>query len=67
MSNRRTLLEEARAALRDVACNNQWRPVQDHRNATDPLEKDALRELLLQSGMAALGTMLSQNEQGGRT
>ena len=61
------LLEEARAALRDVACNNQWRPVQDHRNATDPLEKDALRELLLQSGMAALGTMLSQNEQGGRT
>ena len=61
------LLEEARAALQDVACNNQWRPVQDHRNATDPLEKDALRELLLQSGMAALGTMLSQNEQGGRT
>ena len=61
------LLEEARAALSDVAYSNLWSPVQDHRNATDPLERDALRELLLQSGMAALGTMLSQNEQGGRT
>ena len=61
------LLEEARAALGDVAYSNVWSPVQDHRNATDPLEKDALCELLLQSGMAALGTMLSQNEEGGRT
>ena len=58
------LLEKARAALSDEADNGRWRPVQNHRNAADPLAAAALREILFRSGMAALGLMLSRTEQG---
>jgi len=59
----RTLLEKARAELGAVAREDLWSPVQDHRNATDPLSDDALRDLLVRSGKAALNAMLSDNAQ----
>ena len=59
----RALLEKARAELSAVAREDLWSPVQDHRNATDPLSDDALRDLLVRSGRAALNAMLSNNAQ----
>ena len=55
----RALLEEARAALSETAGEDVWLPVQDHRNAPDPLSDGALRDLLLRSGKAALNAMLA--------
>jgi DNA repair protein SbcD/Mre11 len=59
----RALLEKARAELGNSAREDLWSPVQDHRNATDPLSDDALRDLLFRSGKAALNAMLSGNVQ----
>lgn len=58
------LLEQARAVLADVARDQRWSPVNEHRNATDPLSDEALREVLYQSGMMALSAMLSRNNPG---
>ena len=58
----RELIEEARAALREVARDECWSPVNEHRNATDPLSDEALREVLIRSGMRALTAMFSQDE-----
>lgn len=55
----KALLEEARAALSETAGEDVWLPVQDHRNAPDPLSDHALRDLLLRSGKAALSAMLT--------
>ena len=60
----RTLLEQARSELSDVAGGDRWTPVDDHRNAMDPLTDDALRDLLFRSGKAALNAMLSQHGRG---
>ena len=60
----RELIEEARAALLEVARDERWSPVNEHRNATDPRSDKALREVLIQSGMRALTAMFSQNESG---
>jgi len=59
----RALLDNARVELDDVAWDNLWSPVQDHRNATDPLSDDALRDILFRSGKAALNAMLSRSAQ----
>ena len=56
----RELIDEARAALKPVAGDARWSVVGEHRNATDPLSDEALRDLLLQAGMTALHAMLSQ-------
>lgn len=61
------LLEQARAALADVALDQRWSPVNEHRNATDPLSDEALREVLYRSGMMALNAMLSRNDPGDPT
>ena len=58
------LLEQARVALADIARDERWSPVREHRNASDPLSDEALREVLLRSGMTALNAMLSRNEGG---
>ena len=58
------LLEQARAALVDIARDERWSPVDEHRNASDPLSDEALREVLLRSGMTALNAMLSRDEAG---
>jgi len=55
----RTLLDQARAALSETAREDVWLPVEDHRNATDPLSDDALRDLLFRSGKAALHAILA--------
>lgn len=59
----KALLEKARAELGNVVREDLWSPVQDHRNATDPLSDDALRDLLSRSGKAVLNAMLSGNAQ----
>ena len=58
------LIEQARAALADIARDERWSPVDEHRNAPDPLSDDALREVLMRSGMTALNAMLSPNKAG---
>ena len=55
----RTLLDKARAALSETAREDVWLPVEDHRNATDPLSDEALRDLLFRSGKAALHAILA--------
>ena len=59
----RTLLEDARAALSETAGEDVWLPVQNHRNALDPLSDHALRDVLLRSGKAALSAMLTGCEE----
>ena len=58
------LIAQARAALSDITRDERWSPVDEHRNASDPLSDEALREVLLRSGMTALNAMLSRNEAG---
>ena len=58
------LIRQSRAALVDVAQDERWSPVNEHRNATDPLSDEALREVLIRSGMRALTAMFSQTESG---
>ena len=60
----RGLLDEARAALIHVARDERWSVIDEHRSATDPLTDEALRDVLLRSGMTTLTAMLSQNEPG---
>ena len=60
----RDLLKQARAALVDVARDERWYAVNEHRNATDPLSDEALRDVLFRSGMMALNAMVSRNEPG---
>ena len=55
----RELLEEARAALAPVANDGIWALVSDHRSHVDPLSDDALRDVLVRSGIEALTAMLS--------
>jgi len=57
------LLEEARAELSNIARDVQWSPLRDQRSAIDPLSDDALREMLLQAGKAALHAMVSDNAE----
>ena len=60
----RNLLEQARAALGDIARDERWSPIDEHRSATDPLSDEALRDVLIRSGMTALNAMLPHNEPG---
>ncbi len=55
----REFLDRARKHLDEVAQQDVWNPVHEHRNASDPLSDDALRDVLLRSGMAALDAMLA--------
>ena len=41
----RDLLEQARVALADIARDDRWSPVSEHRSATDPLSDEAVREI----------------------
>lgn len=58
-----TLLEAARAELSSIARDDQWSPLHDRRSATDPLSDEALREMLLQAGKAALQAMVADNTE----
>ena len=53
----RELLALAREQLEAIAGQAVWSPVAEHRNASDPLSDDALRDILLRSGKAALSAM----------
>ena len=59
----RALLDKAHAELGNVAREDLWSPVEDHRNAMDPLSDDALRDILFRSGKAALNAMFARNGQ----
>ena len=63
----RELLGRARERLSEIARQDIWNPIQEHRNATDPLSDGALRDILLRSGKAALTAMLSGREAGDRS
>ena len=60
----RDLLEQARTALSGIASDERWSVVKEHRNATDPLSDEALRKVLIRSGIMALNAMFSQSEPG---
>jgi hypothetical protein len=49
--------------LSSIARDDQWSPLCDQRSATDPLSDEALREMLLQAGKAALQSMVSGNTE----
>lgn len=55
----RALLDRARERLGGIARENIFNPVKEHRNATDTLSEDVLREVLLRSGKAALSAMIA--------
>ena len=56
------LLDRARERLGEVAHEHFWSPIREYRNATDPLSDDALRNILLRSGRAALSAMLTDRQ-----
>ena len=58
----RKFLGRAREHLGEIARKDIWSPVQEHRNATDALSDEGLREYLSRSGKAALSAMLSGRE-----
>ena len=60
----RALLDRARERLGAIVGEDVWNPVGEHRNATDPLSDDRLRDIVLRSGKAALSTMLAGREAG---
>ena len=60
----RALLDQARTDLAEVARDHAWQPVQDHRNAADPLSDDAVRDVLFRAGKAALNAMLFGHDRG---
>ena len=55
----RALLDRARERLDGIAREEIFNPVNEHRNATHPLPEDALRDVLLRSGKAALSAMIA--------
>ena len=57
------VLGQARRRLGQLAGEDIWTPVDEHRNAADALSDDALRDLLLRSGRAALGAMLADRQR----
>ena len=61
------LLDRARSSLKEIAEDNRYSVVNDHRNAEDPLSDSVVRELLVRSGTAALSAMISQREQSNST
>ena len=63
----RELLGRARERLSEIARQDIWNPVREHRNAADPLSEDSLRDLLLRSGKAALSAMLSGRDSSSRS
>lgn len=66
---KQVLLEEAREKLRSIADESCWSPLDDLRDAEDPLSDELLCAVLQQSGTHALNALLSQHrapeERGG--
>jgi len=62
----RELLAQARKRFGQIARQDVWNSIQEHRNATDPVSDDALRDVLMRSGKTALAEMLaSRNTEAG--
>ena len=57
------LLERARSSLKEIAEDDRYSVVNDHRNAEDPLSDSVVRDFLIRSGMAALSAMITQRVQ----
>ena len=58
----REFLDHARQRLDEIARQDIWNPIQEHRNATDPVSDDVLRDVLMRSGKAALTEMLAHRK-----
>ena len=61
----RSLIGKARERLAESAGEHFWGPVDEHRSANNPLSDEALRDVLMRAGKAALSTMLAGREAGG--
>ena len=61
------LLDRARERLGEIAHQEFWNPVGEHRNASNPLSDEALRDTLLRSGKAALTGMLANRQSHDRS
>ncbi len=61
------LLETYRAGLFDIVRDDRWSPLNEQRDAPDPLDDTHLRELLLRAARAALYAMLEQQNGGIRS
>ena len=62
----RELLGRAHGWLGEITEQAVWSPLREQHNAPDPLSDEALRDVLLRSGKAALSNMLSGMEAGDR-
>ncbi len=58
----RALLDAARVELRKTAAATNWLPLDETRDAVDPLSDDALRALLKRASTTALNALLAQRE-----
>jgi DNA repair exonuclease SbcCD nuclease subunit len=54
------LIDSARQSMLGIADKTYWRPLNEHRDATDPLSDDAIRELLVTSANEALAKLRAQ-------
>jgi exonuclease SbcD len=57
---RERLIQTTRQALKGFAEDVRWAPLQSQRDMADPLSDDAIADMLLRSGNAALGELLAQ-------
>lgn len=61
----RDLLEAARNALRSTSDDTSWSPLEEVRDASDPLDDEPLRAVLVQAARAALHALLEQSRAAG--
>jgi DNA repair protein SbcD/Mre11 len=57
------LVKKIQADLRGLATDPRWQPLNERRDAHDPIDDEALRLLLLEAGKSALSAMIGQGAQ----
>ena len=56
------LINGAREALEEFSNRARWRPLDEHRNAIDPLDDEAIKEVLDTAARTALSRMIALHE-----
>jgi DNA repair protein SbcD/Mre11 len=56
------LIQSVQMDLKSVAANRRWQHLTEHRDAKDPIEDEALRQILLEVGKSALNAMVRQGQ-----
>ena len=54
------LLKTIQSDLKSLATHQRWLALNEHRDAHDPIEDEALRQILLEAGKSALNAMVQQ-------